>query len=181
MFIAHLPAGYLLTRRLVHTPRVSTSSGVPEGQIRWLVAAGLAASVAPDVDLFWFYFVDGRQVHHHHYWPHLPAVCGALFAVSLFFAVATHSAFLKRLVVVVGASWGLHLVLDTLVGYIKWAWPWSERMVAFFQVPATSSHWILNFVLHWSFGFELLLVAIALRTWWGDRQRGRNSRGFGLG
>ena len=55
MFVAHIPAGYLLTRYL--------SRGHADRKA--LILTGLVASVLPDTDLLWFYLVDNRQTAHH--------------------------------------------------------------------------------------------------------------------
>ena len=52
MFIAHLPAGYLLTSAM--QARMGDRS-------RGVLAVGLAASVLPDIDLLWFYPAEGRR------------------------------------------------------------------------------------------------------------------------
>ena len=74
MFIGHLPAGYVLTKTIqnrFHTQR-----------FLW---AGLVASVLPDIDIFYFYFVDNKQSLHHAYWIHIPLywllICLAVFTV----------------------------------------------------------------------------------------------------
>ncbi|MBB3992622.1 hypothetical protein GGR95_000241 [Sulfitobacter undariae] len=57
MFIAHVPAAYLLSRSLRD----------PQAQIALLIG-----SVAPDLDLTRFYFLDGQSIHHHEYLTHRP-------------------------------------------------------------------------------------------------------------
>tara|TARA_R110000868_G_scaffold10226_12_gene50135 strand:+ start:655 stop:852 length:198 start_codon:yes stop_codon:yes gene_type:complete len=64
MFIAHLPAGYLLTSAIQTRARNQSLS---------LLATGLVASVLPDADLLWFYLFDNRQHVHHAYITHTPA------------------------------------------------------------------------------------------------------------
>ena len=60
MFIAHLPAGYLLAK---------------VGRTKGLLFIGiLIGSWLPDLDMLWFYFVDERQNVHHHYITHRPLV-----------------------------------------------------------------------------------------------------------
>lgn len=195
MFIAHLPAGYLVTRVL--WPRLAPITVPSSGERKRALAVGLAASLAPDLDLFWFYFVDGGRTHHHHFFPHLPAVWllgGALaFGLTTLWGAVrrpTPSRFLSaqatgandekdrswlapRLVLLATACGLVHLLLDTVVGHIKWGWPVTERMVAAFDVPARGGHWIMNFVLHWSFALELVIVAVAMGVAIIDRWRQR--------
>jgi inner membrane protein len=70
MFVAHIPAGYLLSRYL--------SRGHPDRKA--LILTGVVASVLPDTDLLWFYLVDNRQRVHHSYvfhWPLFWVACAA--------------------------------------------------------------------------------------------------------
>src|SRR5438309_11966760 len=101
MFIAHIPAGYLLTRTLTRD--------------RKLLALGMAASVLPDADLLWFYFVDHRQHGHHSFATQLPFDClvATLFALAL---LPRH----RFEVAIVSANVFLHLILDTVAGGIEW-------------------------------------------------------------
>ena len=56
----------------------------------------------------------------------------------------------------------LHILLDSLVGDIMWLWPVSRDLYALFTVPARYSHWLISFVLHWSFAVELMICAVAV-------------------
>jgi hypothetical protein len=109
VFIAHLPAGYLATTALLHGRQLAPAAR------RRLLRLGLAASVLPDLDLLYFYLVDGRRHVHHAYLPHLPlawvAALGATAAV-LWRRRATSAA--RAALVVLGANVLLHLVLDTV-------------------------------------------------------------------
>jgi hypothetical protein len=157
MITAHLPAGYLLARALPPRPG--------------LVATVLAASVLPDLDLAWFYLVDDRAFHHHRYWVHVPGFWALvavvvlpplrLFAPRLFpYAVAALAAIL------------LHLVLDSVAGSIMWLWPFSDRLHALVEVPATRSHWVLSFLTHWTVLLELAIWAAAAAVLLGGRRPG---------
>ena len=155
MFIAHLPAGYLTTRLLLRRRRL------PDGIGRRLLALGLVASVLPDLDLFYFYLIDARQTLHHEYWPHLPVFWAALAAPLLGAAVWTRrlEALLAWLVFHLNIL--LHLVLDSVVGHVLWFYPLSDRTVVLFDVPTVHGWWVWNFVLHWTFLFELAICVAA--------------------
>lgn len=150
MILAHLPSGYVLAR-LGRAPK-----GLP-------LAAALAGSVFPDLDLIWFYLVDDRAVHHHRYWMHAPAFWAMVALVCLPLIARLAPRFLKAASFFFVAI-GLHLILDSLAGSIMWLWPVSTRLYALVEVPATRSHWILSFLTHWSVLAELaiLLWAAAL-------------------
>jgi hypothetical protein len=123
---------------------------------------GLAASVLPDLDILWFYIVDHRRVLHHHYWTHVPfwwAVIAATWCLGY--------AGMRRRKPGAGSAvfFGnvfLHLVLDTIVGGIAWLAPFSRHLYSLVTVPAGHRWWIGNFVLHWTFALELLVVVMAL-------------------
>lgn len=156
MFIAHLPAGYLLTRAILR--RAHRPSGK-------LLALGLVASIAPDFDLLYFYFFDQRQVHHHAYALHWPlawaAVCGSVMCVAL---LLKKRAWLLPAIIVL-ANGLLHMVLDTLVGGIAWLAPFNKALWHVTSVPAQYSWWPANFILHWTFLLELLIVLVAYLQW----------------
>jgi inner membrane protein len=151
VFIAHVPAGYLLTRRLEARWRTSG-----------LLPVGLAASVLPDLDLLWFDVVDHRRVLHHHYWTHVPFWWGVIAATW-----CVGYAGMRRRSPGVGSAvfFGnvfLHLFLDTIVGGVAWLAPFSRHLYSLVTVPAGHRWWIWNFVLHWTFALEVLLVVMAL-------------------
>jgi inner membrane protein len=68
MFIAHLPAGYVMARLLARRARLRGRAGV---RFLW---AGAIGAIAPDFDLAYFYLVDGRQHNHHSYVTHYPVI-----------------------------------------------------------------------------------------------------------
>lgn len=169
MFIAHLPAGYLATSLLLGRARPDP------GLRRRLLALGMAAGVAPDLDLLWFYLVDDRRRVHHAYLPHLPLACAAALAcaaLALWVLRASRAAWIAWMVV--AASVFLHLVLDTTAGGIRWLWPFSDAELVLSHVEARYPNWVMNFVLHWTFALELLIVAAALAAAY-LRRRARGS------
>lgn len=143
MFIAHLPAGYLVSRGL-RDPLAQT--------------ALLVGSVAPDFDILRFYFLDNQSIHHHEYITHRPILWLGMGALALLFM-----RFRAGMIVVwfcLGAL--LHMLLDTTLGEINWGWPWGDLGGPLVVVPATQSHWILSFVLHWTFLPEIVICIAAL-------------------
>lgn len=157
MFIAHLPAGYLATRLILDR------EATPEPLRRRLLALGMIASVLPDLDLLWFYFVDHRRQVHHAYLPHLPLAWTAIFAAAALvmgLRRAGRTAWLA--ILVFGANIMLHQVLDTIAGGIRWLWPFSDAEFAMSHVEARHQAWYLNFVLHWTFALEIAILAAAL-------------------
>ena len=166
MFIAHLPAGWLATNALLRRRTLKARTRTR------LMALGLLASVLPDFDLAWFFWVDDQRHVHHAYLTHKPgawllALGGA--ALVLWMRRAGRTAWLA--LAVFGANVMLHLVLDSAAGGIRWLWPASEAEFALSHPPARHQPWYLNFLLHWTFAFEVLITAAALVTLW-MRRRG---------
>ena len=64
MFIAHIPSGYILAKFL---EKKLKATGLSKKTFFALLMVG---AVFPDLDLFYFYFIDGRSVHHHKYFVH---------------------------------------------------------------------------------------------------------------
>jgi inner membrane protein len=154
MFIAHLPAGYLLSRLHPALKRDSV----------WV----MAGAVSPDLDMLYFTLVDAGATHHHHYLTHRPALWLALCALSL---LVRHAALARPLCALsLGAL--LHVALDSVAGAIDWGWPiwtWGGPLVI---VPATYDWWVMSFLTHWTFAVELLICLSAAVWFWQDRMRG---------
>lgn len=168
MFIAHIPVGYLsgswITQKGTH--------------LYGLMCAMILGSIAPDIDMLYFYLVDGRSTHHHLYWTHYPILWCSL---CLFFGAAT--LFLKnhwRTWGILGLAFSaqaiLHLICDTLVGDIWWFAPWIDQPYALAHVPALYHPWWLNFILHWSFAIELILSIAAVYLFIRKKRKGSKNQ-----
>ncbi len=158
MLIAHLPSGYLLAR-----------AGRAKAAAFW---AALLGSVAPDFDMIWFHLIDQGRVLHHEYWSHLPAFWGVLALIGLPLLRFAKRDWLRP-VAFFFAGIFLHLILDTLVGGIIWGWPFDERQYQLAVVPARYGHWVINFMLHWSFLAEIAILLAAIWLGRRDLMRGR--------
>jgi inner membrane protein len=171
VFIGHLPASYLATSVVLDR------NGVAGSQRRRLLALGLAAGIAPDFDLPYFYLVDQRRHLHHSYFPHLPAFWLAVLALSSAVLWLAHSRKASWLVLgVIGLNVTLHLVLDSVAGGIRWLWPLSHTEFRLVSVPARYHPWYLNFILHWTFGLELALVIGAVWLFLRRHRRDKTTR-----
>ncbi|MDE1460761.1 metal-dependent hydrolase [Spartinivicinus poritis] len=158
MFIAHLPAGYLVTQLLIkHRLRPDTKK-----HSSWLIGIGLFASVLPDFDLLYFYWFDQRQHNHHSYWTHTPAFWLAIFLLPCVVALLFKQRMLLTTIVVLLMNVMLHLLLDSIAAEILWLYPVVKQSFGLVEVPAQFAWWPLNFLLHWSFLIEVLIVGVAL-------------------
>lgn len=151
MILAHLPSGYLVARGF------GARSGI-------VVTAALIGSVLPDFDLIWFYWIDDRAFHHHRYWVHIPGFWLLVAAVFLSVTRALRPAFVLPACAFFAAI-GVHMVLDSVGGGIMWLWPFDQRLFSLVEVPASQSHWVLSFLLHWTVLAELMLIGTALYLW----------------
>jgi inner membrane protein len=160
MIIGHLPAGYLIARL---AQRVSTH--LRDGH--WsLMAAAMAGSVFPDIDMFWFHLIDQRSVNHHEYWTHIPAFWVGLLALAAPAWMLLRRQVLPAAVFLFFIGVMSHMVLDTVTGYIRWLSPFNPIAISLNTVRALYSPWYLNFLLHWTFGIELVLTAAAAILAW---------------
>ena len=158
MLLGHLPAGYLASTAAL------ARLGVGAVARRRLMAAALVASVAPDLDLLFFYGVD-RGVHHHAFVTHWPVLWVGLAASGALLGAVLGRRLWVLGALVVGAGGLLHLALDSIAGEVRWLAPWSVASVTLAEVPPRFDSWILSFVAHWTFGVELALVAFGLIVW----------------
>ena len=161
MIIAHLPAGYLLMKAL--------SSRFEPARAKSLWGCGLAASVLPDADIFYFYFVKyflgGSPSSHRYFVTHWP-----LFWLALLGGAAIILLWLKRRDLaaypkVMLAGVGLHLVLDIVAAPIYYLAPFSWEPVQLIRIPAVYGWWVMNFLRHWVFLLELGLCGLAGAVW----------------
>lgn len=158
MIFAHLPAGYLLSRKLQrHLPAILQSP--------WLLPCGLLGSVLPDVDLLYLHLFDASPQHHHRYWTHLPIFWLPVSAIVLnaLWHRRNRPAFGCALLLL--ANVWLHLLLDSWAGDIWWMYPWLDKPFALVQVPPIEGFWLWAFVGHWSFLAETALLLAAARQW----------------
>jgi hypothetical protein len=124
------------------------------------MAVAVAGAVFPDIDFIWYFFVDDMRIHHHRYWVHAPAF--ALFVGLGLIGLARIA--LPRVLpyaVAFSVGWWLHILLDAPMGQIMWLWPFDDTLYAPIFVPYRGGHWVMSFVLHWSFLLELCIWATA--------------------
>lgn len=142
MITAHLPSGYVLAR-------VCRWTGLS-------MVAALIGATFPDLDLIWFYLIDDRAFHHHHYWVHAP---GFAIACSALLLLVTR---MHPVAVAFAAGWSLHILLDAPVGGLMWLWPFDDTLFTPIYVPPTRSHWVLSILTHWSVLMELAVWGAAV-------------------
>lgn len=125
----------------------------------WTFAAAVAGAVCPDVDMLFFYFVDQQSIHHHRYWVHIPLFWLVMAGVVL--PLLWRSRY-RGIALAFFAGILLHLLLDSIGGGIMWLAPFSTHLWELVPIPASRSHWIWSFVLHWTFAFEIMIWGAAV-------------------
>lgn len=151
MLIAHAPAGYI-TLKLFNKLK---------GEEIPYIKYGLIFSLWPDLDLLYFYLIDKKSTLHHFYFPHIPAfllLACCLIPVLKAFKISSNRLNIYYLFLI---NWFVHLILDTVSGGINWLYPFSDKLWVLINIPANYSHWIISFVLHWSFLIEISIVALS--------------------
>ena len=155
MLTAHLPSGYCL--------------GKIKGWCGPVFAAAIVGAVLPDIDLLFFYFVDDRAIHHHRYWVHVPFFWAVIASITL---PAVGSSRFRPVAIAFFAAILMHLLLDSIGGGIMWLAPFNTELVELVTVQPTHSHWILSFLLHWTFLFEVLTWILAAYLYLKGSKRG---------
>ncbi|MBE1203917.1 metal-dependent hydrolase [Aminobacter carboxidus] len=150
MLIAHLPAGFVLGTLVRDLGRGA----------RTIMPAALLGSVAPDLDMFYFYLIDGQQTHHHSYFTHWPLFWTGLGVVALPLVKWLWPQLFAAAMVFFTAVM-THMVLDSIATPMQWLMPFSDVTVELVTIPARYSHWVLSFILHWTFALELVICAWA--------------------
>lgn len=157
MFIAHLPAGYILGNTIARSRNAARN--------KLLLIFTMIGSIAPDLDLLYFYTLDNRMHSHHEYFSHMPIFwLGIGVLAGLAYCLKYKQAATGMLGLCLGGI--LHCALDTAVGGIYWMVPFSDAITRFSYVPKRYDFWVFNFIFHWYFLFELLIIAWALKLWW---------------
>jgi membrane-bound metal-dependent hydrolase YbcI (DUF457 family) len=163
MFLAHLPAGYLVG--------ASIARRWPQAISPMAWAAILCGSVAPDLDLLYFYLLSDHTINHHVYPPHVPIVW--LITTCLLGLCLWHGPQRWRVVwAMFCTGWLLHLAMDTVAGGIWWLWPWVTTPYVLIVVPRRFDNALLNLISHPSILLEAIIIACGWQQW---RERGKRT------
>ncbi len=115
--------------------------------------------------MLWFYLIDDRAFHHHRYWVHIPAFWAVIAAITLPLITILKRRYLPATVTFFAALL-IHICLDTISGDILWGWPFSDTFTHLITITPRFDNWVLNFILHPVFAFELLIWAAAAYLFW---------------
>ncbi|WP_445369333.1 metal-dependent hydrolase [Methylomonas sp. BW4-1] len=163
MIVAHLPAGYIVSTLLFRRFAKYGVSGIN------FLRAGLLGSIAPDLDMIYFYGFDHRAHPHHSYFSHFPSVWLLLLTLAILCFQHCRHKKLPVLALIFTGNGMLHMVLDYISTNIYWLAPFVNKPFALIKVPSVYQDWWLNFLLHRSFVLEILLVIWATGLWFRRR------------
>jgi inner membrane protein len=165
MFIAHLPAGYIATKKL--------QKKINLNKFLWI---GLVASVLPDIDLLWFYFVDHRQTEHHEYFMHSP-IFWMIVLLSTIALLIIARKLNKTTGAVLAFFFGnlyLHFILDSIVGGINWGYPFFNGHVLLYEIAPKYHFWVWNFILHPTFLLEVGIIIYGVVFYFREKKHRRS-------
>lgn len=160
MYIAHIPAGYILTKFL----------SKKFTQVKYTVSAGLIGSVAPDFDMIYKILFDINGVNHRYYFSHFPLFWFLVYilgiiAILLFYSLKiidkskkTNFVYLLSIFI---ANVFLHLLLDLPTGVLLLG-PFSNTVFKFVTMPNQYNNYLLNIALHPLFLVEILIIVLAI-------------------
>lgn len=165
MIIAHLPAGFISSKLVLPCFRIDGLAP------KTFIAAGLFGSIAPDLDMIYFYGIDHRAHSHHTYFTHFPVVWMLLLILStLWFRSAVIRA-RPALAIIFSLNGLIHMFLDYFASNIYWLAPFVNRPFSLTASSATYELWWLNFLLRRSFGVEIAIVVWAVCLWTYDKRQ----------
>ncbi len=82
---------------------------------------GILGAVAPDFDVFYFFFKDDILYHTHRFYSHYPIVWFSLFLMAVaWMRLDNYNSKTPSLAVIFTLNGFVHLILDTIGGKIYW-------------------------------------------------------------
>ncbi|MBI3561800.1 MAG: metal-dependent hydrolase [Gammaproteobacteria bacterium] len=175
MYIAHIPAGFLLTHVLVRQ-RLAPATR----EYNQLLLLGIIASILPDSDYIYYHLVDQQQHFHHSYWTHIPLFWVAYYVLTLGLIASVGQRHWITIAHVFFLNVLLHCVLDSSSGGILWLYPWDQHYYRLARVPLHHPPRFGDFFWHWTFLLEVAIIMfaalVALKifrpfTWYTSRSR----------
>ncbi len=151
MLTAHLPSGFL----------VGNLATANRGS-KQIMAASLIGAMIPDLDMLYFHFVDFGRTHHHQFISHWPLAWLALGLSVIFATHVTGCSTQRTIAIAFFSAVILHFCLDSIAAPVFWLMPFSKGQIELVQIPANYGHWIISYLLHWTFALELSIWLAAL-------------------
>jgi len=159
MIIAHAPLGYLLA----YSSRWWWSPSLTKAQQRWIYVVAAIAGAFPDIDLFYFYFINS-QVSHRQLLTHsaLPYLIILIIGLVLYaFRRLRYSAWLVVFFAVGTLS---HLAADMLIGQTDLFMPFSNRLYGLVSFPFYRESIFMHYSFVTNFLAEFIIIVVAALT-----------------
>jgi inner membrane protein len=163
MLIAHLPAGYILTKFMQK-----------KSDIQCCLWLGLLGSIFPDFDIMYLYIAEDTGTFHRQYWTHLPIFW---LCITMIFFVTTYFINFNKKVICGGLFflmniWG-HLILDTTMAPVYWLKPLMAKGFQLFDlnIAPVYASWFFNYMMHPFFLSEITLCIGAIVMWISSRNK----------
>ena len=156
MHFAHLPAGYITSKLLFKyfEPRKLSYNRF----IFW----GMFGSIAPDIDLIYYYFSGNPHLDHHTYFTHFPVFWIALLLISLVWLESnSYRSQAPSLAFIFILGGFIHIILDIIAGYLWWFAPFVDEA---YSLENYAPQGLLK-IPHWELGLELGIILWALSLW----------------
>jgi inner membrane protein len=171
MLIAHAPAGYLLGRIMSWVVKKDPAAFPDmEKTSRSIVTAAIIGGIAPDLDFIYHIFIDSARTPHHSYFTHMPFFWAGLWIVLYVIGKVRRDSSFRTIAAAFCLGAILHLLLDTFTGVIYWFYPFWGKGVNFFAVADVHVWWVENFTRHWTFTFEIAIIAAAMAVYLGPKK-----------
>jgi hypothetical protein len=152
MTFGHLSAGYITSKLLFK--EFEHQSVYSKAFIFW----GIFGSIAPDIDMLYYFIAKHSLLNHHQYYTHFPIFWLTLLLISLvWLKLHHHRNQLPASAFIFTFNGFIHTILDTITGEIWWLAPFGNKP---FSLVAERSE--LPYFTDWTFGIELFLLLLAL-------------------
>jgi hypothetical protein len=76
--------------------------------------------------------------------------------------VAARQRWVIRNTIIVISNVNLHLLLDSVASMVRWCYPPIRYRSGVFPCAVPVGWWAWNYILHWTFGLEVIIVVAAI-------------------
>jgi len=157
MLFAHAPVGFLIS----YFTRKFWNRGLSLAQFYILLILGAFFGVFPDLDVFYYYFVNARALHREVIF-HSFVLYLVIFAILYFVGRVMKNAFCRALSFVFFFGTLSHLVLDSLAAGIMWVYPINHRLFGLLIIPQIADSFFGQYFTLINFSLEVVLTILGI-------------------
>ncbi len=166
MIIAHGPIGYLITRA---AKRWWGKYNFSSRQQLMLLVTGTIGAMIPDLDLFYFYFIDAT-VAHRQLLTHSFIIYFCIVAVGLLLLLARRP-WWAWLTVIFGLGGVVHILADMYTGEAAALAPLTSAVFGLVSLPDVADSWFGHYSFVINYGTEFIICLVVLGTVIRQRRR----------